>query len=180
LNKNWDEYVAFINEQIKNKTVFIVKEQEIPSWEERLLCIWFIKHYKKLGFDKIEIERTQEYYKLKEEMGFERFPDFLAHKNGKWFRVEVECFSSDYHHEVGYADVMLCYDETSKLFDANVQVISLRVLKKCRELIAWFEIPDFLYIYSKQFRDEVQKYHIDKVAQALACRHGLKKGEGYV
>jgi len=68
----------------------------------------------KLGFDKIVVDRTEEYLRLKKELGFIKYPDFLGLKNGKWFRVEVECFSETciYTYESHYAEIVLCYEET--------------------------------------------------------------------
>lgn len=165
LNENWNRYVPLLKRLIEDKTVFIVKEQKSPCWVEAPLSYWFSEHYKELGFEYIEVERSQKYYSLKREICFYGYPDFLARKNGKWLKLEVECFSSCYRHPIGYADVMFCYDKTKDILDKEVEIISFKELMGYKEIIAVFELPDFLYIYDNQFRKEQREWMMTKLGK---------------
>lgn len=161
LDENVGKYMARLRIFEENKTVYVVEEQKSRhGWYEYYLCNWFIDHFKELGFDEICSEHTEAYDSLKDKLGFFGFPDFLALKDGKWLRVEVEVFSSSFHynHKPDYCDVILCYDNPSGDFPEEMEIISLRELNDCKEIIAFFEIPEFLHVYDTEFREEYKKW----------------------
>lgn len=161
LGENNEKYMSRLRAFEENKTVYVVEEQKSRhGWYEYPLCNWFIDHFRQLGFDEIRSEHIEAYNSLKDKLGFFGFPDFLTLKNDKWLRVEVEVFSSSFHynHKPNYCDVILCYDHTGGDFREEMEIISLRELNGCKEIIAFFEIPEFLYVYDIEFREEYKNW----------------------
>ena len=155
---NWEYYIGKVRKYAKSNKVCIVKMPSCHvSWIEEPLCEWFEENFIKLGFEKIIKEKTSDYMALKEKMGFYGYPDYLAFRNGRWIRVEVECFSEQYlcTHSLDYADVILCYDITKPI--PNKEVVSLREIMGCEEIINQWEIPEFLYLYDKEFKKDYNK-----------------------
>ena len=56
-------------------------------------------------------------------------PDFLGLRNDKWFKIEVETFSSKYNHHpsryggASYCDILVCLEEDKSI--AGLEIISL-------------------------------------------------------
>jgi len=118
-----------------------LRNSEIP------LCEWFIDNYKKLGFEKITIAQSSEYMRLKCLMKFDGFPDFLVLRDGKWLKLEIECWSRQYinQHPIGYADILFCYTETEKLAELEVityeSVVGFNEPIDPSEIVLWIHRP---------------------------------------
>lgn len=176
-----DRCVQKLKEYQRKKIVYVVNWKWIGynrDWLEQPLCKWFKKHFKELGFDKILGERTKKYTKLKKKMGFWGYPDFLVSKGKNWYRLEVECFSSIFHshHKTDYADIILCYDKDKEV--EGIEIISLRKIKQCQEIINVLEIPSFLYIYDKEIAQEYRRRVIHSVAELIKEEYLTEIEEG--
>lgn len=146
--QEWTEYFRKVQQ---NGEALVIDSW---SWNESWLTEWFRNNYKKIGFDRIAEQDTEEYNELREKMNIRLKPDFLAERKGQWLRVELECFSGEYgvHHEADYADIIVCYDNT--LDETDKEIISIREVLGVKEVILRREIPEFLYRYDKDFRHE--------------------------
>lgn len=186
---DFTEYRPLLEKYQENCFLKIITENLTAHsvyWGEEYLCQWFINHYDKLGFDDIAREHTDRYKKLKSKMGFKLRPDFLALREGRWLRVEVENWVHKYYynHLINYAEVIVSYDRIRserdeiifgpKVFDKlhNMgdeimirprQVITFRDYYNIDVLIHMGEIPCFLYLYSEKFQDEYHKLYYYKV-----------------
>lgn len=150
---NWNHYKGKLSEYEEKKIVYVVPTK---FWGEDHLCDWFVRKYKELEFREILQDRTSQYERIKKKLGFLGYPDFLARKESKWERLEVEPFSSSYQlHPSGYSEYLLCYDET-KSFE-HVITITLRDHVGCQEIINLHEIPEFLYLYDSEFKKNYDK-----------------------
>lgn len=151
---NKEYYARKLNAYIQDKTVHIL---EMDRWDENVLSKWFYDHFDELGFEEIHQETTPQYNKLKEQMKFINFPDYLVKRNGRWLRLEIETLSGRYHHPIGYADILLCYKCTSPPNfenDHNLEIITIRKILGVKEIIIPCEIPAFLYEYDEEFRQD--------------------------
>jgi len=153
-----DKCIASMQRFIASKKVCVVR---IPSfhvtWVEGPLCEWFEQHYRELGFEEIVADRTPEYLVLKETMGFYGFPDYLVFRDGKWLRLEVECWSEQYlyTHAHDYADIVLCYAETKKL--EGIETLTYDKIMGCEDVITQYEIADYLYLKDVEFQKEYDR-----------------------
>ena len=110
--------------------------------DELYVSRWFKANYRLLGYERIVGESEQEYRLLRKRVRKEvdranpippwtsmGTPDYLALKDGKWFRIEIESVSSHFnmhHHTAWQRDVLICY-EYDFLFneDRPAEVIAL-------------------------------------------------------
>ena len=150
--------IASMQRFIASKKVCVVR---IPAfhvtWVEGPLCEWFEAHYLEIGFDRILKERTPEYLLLKEDFGFFGFPDYLVSRNGRWLRLEVECWSEQYKytHSHNYADILLCYAETVKI--DGVETIAYNVVEGYEDIINQYEVGEYLYLNDPDFQKEYDR-----------------------
>lgn len=161
---DWNYYRKKMEQYKEKKIVYVVP---IDCWSEDPLCGFFTEAYEKFGFEKYIVERTFEYMKLKEQMGFFGFPDFLVLKKGKWERLEVESFSSSFNlHPGNYAEYLLCFDVTTAISRYRVKTFTVREFFGCQEIIHQLELAEFLYVYDREFTKD---YH-ERMMQAISAK----------
>jgi len=138
---NLQKYKTIFKLMVKSKKVYVV---DARCWTEAFLCSWFKKNFGMLGFLEVFEEHTLVYNQLKKEMQFYGYPDYLAKtKDNKIVRVEIEVFSSNYHHGTNYCEIMLCYASDVKIPD--ITTYELKTLLGCEEIINKTEILQYLF-----------------------------------
>lgn len=153
MNVGW--CIEKIDRFIADKKVCIIKMPPYHAgWVESPLCEWFEQHYSSFGFEEIAVDRTPKYLCLKNSMSFNGFPDYLVLRNGKWLRLEVECWSEQYlyTHSSDYADIVLCYAETKRL--EGIETLEYYKIMGCEDIINQYEIAEYLYLNDLEFHKE--------------------------
>lgn len=162
---NLNKYQPFLNSYEERKLIKIIPIELSIYWSEGYLCNWFYNTYRELGFDDIAMEQTPKYNEIKELLGFPLRPDFLVKREGEWLRVEVENWVHKYYycHPAGYADIIVAYADIRKnhptLFGPEEKITYKKNLG-VKELIHKGEIPQFLYLYNDEFKEEYDKLNI--------------------
>ncbi len=148
------KYIAKLDGFISSKKIFVV---DSVDWNENWLSEWFCKNHQQLGFSEIHQEDTLEYNELKKKLGFWGKPDFLGLRDGKWLRIEIECFSKEYTymHGLGYADVLLCYEKNVEV--EGIETHELRAILNVENILVKMEIWAYLYLADCEFKNEYDK-----------------------
>jgi len=158
LKKSIDYYYKKINEYCENKMVHVIPYEWglKTSWPEAPLVNWFLNNYKSLGFYDVVLEKTDRYYELKQEMGFDKFPDILVYKNKEWLRLEVEAWAHKYTycHGSGYADLVLAYDDYYPRYHPDVPIMTLKDYFKVENIIQLSEMYHYLYLFDPEFKED--------------------------
>ena len=160
---NIKKYLAKFRQAVKEKKVYVVDDTD---WSESFLGEWFIENYSTLDFQEVFEERSKPYMDLKAKLNFYGFPDFLATREGKILRVELECFSSQfkYMHNAGYCEVVLCYEADEVIED--VEIHELKRILGYENIINKREIIDYMYIQYADFKRELDIESQDEAMKA--------------
>ena len=158
LEKNINYYFEKLDQHISKKLVHVIPYRWNLNlvWPEQPLVDWFLNNYKSLGFDDAVLEKTEEYYELKKQMCFNKFPDLLILKDNEWLRLEVENWAHRYFycHGSGYADLVLAYDAYYHSYYSDVPLITLKEYFKVKNIINLSEVYHYLYLFDKEFRND--------------------------
>lgn len=160
LEKPINHYLTKLNSFIRDKTVHVIPYYwRRGCWSEYPLVNWILNNYKLLGYEKVVLEKTPEYYSLKNELGFNKFPDLLVYFDNKWHRLEVECWGHKYQycHGHGYADLVIAYDNYYPRYQPDVPITTIKEWFGTTEIISSGEIPEFLYVYDREFNQDYSK-----------------------
>lgn len=156
LEKEYKYYVNKISCFIEDKTVKILPYNWYDGcWSEFPLVNWIIRNHKQLGYEKIILEKTPQYYELKKVLKFDKYPDLLVYVNDEWLRLEVECWGHKYNycHGNGYADLVYAYDDYLKS-DSDAPIYTLKKHFGVKEIISSGEFLEFLYHYDEEFKQD--------------------------
>ena len=171
LEKPIDYYLKKLDQYISKKLVHVIPYRWNLNlvWPEQPLVDWFLNNYKLLGFDDVVLEKTNRYYELKKQMGFNKFPDLLVLKDNEWLRLEVENWAHRYLycHSSGYADLVLAYDSFYHSYYPDVSLITLREYFKAKNIINLSEVYHYLYLFDNEFRDDYTNASTTLLAASL-------------
>jgi len=158
LKKPVKYYIEKLNHYRKNKLVHVLPYRWDLNlvWPEDPLVNWFLYNYQSLGFDDIVLEKTDRYYELKREIGFDKFPDVLVHKNNEWVRLEIENWAHRYMycHGSGYADLVLAYDDYYPRYRPDIPFMTLKNYFKAENIVHLSEIYHYLYFFDEEFKED--------------------------
>ncbi len=169
-----EKYVGKLREYVDRNVVYIVK---CDVWSEGWLFEWLLEHYSELGFEKVfyavhhkQIERDAPQYKqIKDNLGFEGYPDFVVLKDGQWKCLEVESFSSSYQiHPTGYSEYLLCYDKNKEYH--KVKILTIAEYYGVQEVINLSELEQFLYLYDEEFRQEYRSLMFKGIREKVLAK----------
>jgi hypothetical protein len=151
---NMQPYLDRLRAEKKDRKVYIVDSP--MRWTEAPLSTWFLKNFGLLGLTEIIEQHTSEYNKLKKEMKFNGFPDFLGKTNNSVVKIELECFPCGYHHPEDYCEVVLCYELNTAIEHRPQKWYGLKELLGYNEIINTSEILEYMYLRYEDFRKEIR------------------------
>lgn len=153
-----DKHIEKFKQYQNDKIVYLVDQPFRGYWEEYAASLWFIEKYEEFGYDIIIKEHSAKYKKLKKEMGFYGRPDYLVMEDGKWKKVEIECWVHKYisSHPNGYADIVVAYDNYMDEPE-NLEIITMKNYYGTEDIISRLEVPEFMYLYDQDFKQDYDR-----------------------